>query len=157
MPTEAEWVSRLFTVPPPTARRYLDMCGGTADSVSLVAQQAVSSAPSGELDWLPKRYPLDVVVAAGSVEAGMRWLAVHLHPAELHKGDSADGLFGAKREGRWSDVLDVVRSVPSHIEASDIARLVRSSQWSGAFPVEHAVKALESDLGWEYILALSLD
>lgn len=153
---EVELVAQRYRVPGSAAVEYLVASGGTAADVSRALVSICSQAPAF-FDELPLRYPLDLLVASCGEEHAVKWASEFIYPKELHRGNPSGGLFEPDVSLKWSDVLDMVRSVPSSVEPSAITRLLREGQWSGRFPVSHAVAALRDDIGWEYLLALSLD
>lgn len=153
---EVELVAQRYRVSGGAAIGYLDAAGGTASDVSRALVSICSQAPAF-FDELPLRYPLDLLVASCDEEHACKWASEFIYPKELHRGAPAGGLFEPDASLKWSDVLDMVRSVPSSIEPSAIVRLLRDGQWSGHFPVSNAVTALRDDIGWEYLLALCLD
>lgn len=153
---EVKLVAQGYRVPEGTASKYLAVSGGTAGDVSR-ALVRVNTKALEFFNELPLRYPLDLMVAARSVERACGWAAEYIYPKELHRATPSDGLFEPDVSLKWSDVLDMVSQIPTSVEPSSIARLLRDGQWSGHFPVSNALAVLQDDIGWEYLLALSLD
>lgn len=152
---EIEMVSRNYRVPESAAVGYLAVAGNTAKDVS-AALVKVCTESRAFFDQLPVRYPLDLMVAARSVERGCQWAAENAYPKELVRGRTG-GLFDRDASPQFSDVLSMVRLVPPSVEPGDVVRLLRDGQWSGEFPIRNVVTALREDLGWEYLLAMPLD